>query len=217
MFTVVIPTMWKPDTFEEQLNSLCCSQYVDEIILINNNKYSTPNFRILDHKKILHINPYENLVVNPSWNLGVMLSNNNNICLLNDDLLIDTKVFEFMSSHKDKSLCGLSMQNQDGDFKLVEAEKRITGFGCMIFIRKDLYDFIPSDIIMFYGDDYLFYLNKRKGNKNYNIHGCKNNNVWGVTSGPGIQVGNGKANIINNEQIAIRRIFNEKSIIFYAE
>ena len=215
MFTVVIPTMWKPDTFEEQLNSLCCSQYVDEIILINNNKYSTPNFNILNNKKILHIKPPENLVVNPSWNLGVYLSNNNNICLLNDDLLIDIKVFEFMSSHKDKSLCGLSMQNQNGDFELVEVEKRITGFGCMMFIRKDLYDFIPNDIIMFYGDDYLFYLNKRKGNKNYNIHGCKNNNVWGVTSEPGIQVGDGKANIINNEPMAIRRIFNEKSIILY--
>lgn len=215
MFTVVIPTMWKPDTFEEQLNSLCCSQYVDEIILINNNKYSTPNFNILNNKKILHIKPPENLVVNPSWNLGVYLSNNNNICLLNDDLLIDIKVFEFMSSHKDKSLCGLSMQNQNGDFELVEVEKRITGFGCMMFIRKDLYDFIPNDIIMFYGDDYLFYLNKRKGNKNYNIHGCKNNNVWGVTSEPGIQVGDGKANIINNEPMAIRKIFNEKSIILY--
>lgn len=217
MFTVVIPTMWKPDTFEEQLNNLCLCEYVDEIILIDNDISTTPSFEILKNKKILKINPLENLVVNPSWNLGVRLSLNNNICILNDDLLMDMKVFEFMRLHKDKSLCGISMHNQDGDFELVETDKRITGFGCMMFIRKDLYDFIPNDIIMFCGDDYLFYLNKYKGNKNYNIRGCKNNNIWGVTSKPGIQIGDSKAKIINNEGIAIKRILNEKGIIFHAE
>jgi hypothetical protein len=217
MFTVVIPTMWRPNTFEEQLNSLCCSEYVDEIILINNDKNITPSFNILNHKKILHINSPENLVVNPSWNLGVMLSKNNNICLLNDDILFDIDVFKFMSSHKDKHLCGLSMNNQDGNFKLVEAEKRITGFGCMMFIKKDSYDFIPNDLIMFFGDDYLFHLNNKKGNKNYNIYGCKNNGVWGITSKPGVQVNDAKADIINNEGTAIKRALNEKGIVFYTE
>jgi hypothetical protein len=109
------------------------------------------------------------------------------------------------------------MNNQDGNFKLVEAEKRITGFGCMMFIKKDSYNFIPNDLIMFFGDDYLFHLNNKKGNKNYNIYGCKNNGVWGITSKPGVQVNDTKADIINNEGTAIKRVLNEKSIVFYTE
>jgi hypothetical protein len=117
-----------------------------------------------------------------------------------------------MLDHKEKTLCGLAMNNQDGDLRLVLADTRTHGFGCMMFIKKDSYDFIPSDLIMFFGDDYLFHLNNKKGNKNYNIYGCKNNGVWGITSKPGIQVNDEKANIINNESDTIKRIFNEKGI-----
>ena len=217
MFTVIIPTMWKPDTFEEQLNSLCCSEYVDEIILINNDKFSTPDFNILKHIKILHINPPENLLVNPSWNLGVMLSNNNNICLLNDDILFDINVFKFMSNHKDKSLCGLSMDNKDENFRLLEANGRTHGFGCMMFIRKDNYAYIPDELLIYYGDDYLFYMNKFNGNKNYYILGCSNNEVWGKTSSSNIKLNDSKSKAIYCEGITFERLMNEKSAIFYAE
>jgi hypothetical protein len=217
MFTVVIPTMWRPDTFEEQLNSLCCSEYVDEIILINNDKNITPSFNILNHKKILHVNPSENLVVYPSWNLGVFLSNNNNICLLNDDILFDMDVFKFMSNHKDKHLCGLSMYNQNEDFKLLEANERTHGFGCMMFLRKDTYSNIPHDLLVYFGDDYLFHMNKFNGNKNYYILGCYNNEVWGTTNSAPIYTNDSKNKIIYNEQATFERLMNEKGIVFYTK
>lgn len=217
MFTVIIPTMWKPITFEELLISLCDCEYIDEIILIDNNIFQTPDFPVLKNKKILKINPPENLIVNPSWNLGVMLSKNNNVCLLNDDLIIDTNVFKFMSYNKEKHLCGISIKDQEGQLRLEEAEKRILAFGCMMFVRKDSYEKIPKDIIMFYGDDYLFHLNKSKGNKNYYIYGCKNNNIWGVTSCNGVLVDEYKKNIIETESVNIQRILNEKGIIFHSE
>ena len=218
MFTVIIPTMWKPDTFEEQLNSLCCSEYVDEIILINNDKDITPNFDILNNKKILRITPPENIIVNPSWNLGVYLSNNNNICLLNDDMIFDMNVFKFMSYHLDKHICGLNMYSEAEYFELIEVDKRIHGFGCMMFIRKDLYDYIPESIRLFYGDDYLFISNKLKGGKNYFIEACCNNQVWGITSKGGVSSSNQNLlNIIQNEERAFKRIINEKSNILHTK
>ena len=210
MFTVVIPTIWKPDTFEEQLNSLCCSEYVDEIILINNDKNITPNFNILNHKKILHVTPPQNLVVNPSWNLGVNLSNNNNICLLNDDILFDLNVFEFMLDHKEKTLCGLAMNNQDGDLRLVAAKTRTHGFGCMMFIRKDTYDRIPDNLIYLHGDDYLFYMNNLKGNNNYNIFGCENNEVFGISGKDIMSTSSSILNIINLEGITYNNMIGKK-------
>lgn len=215
MFTIVIPTMWRPDTFEEQLNSLCCSEYVDEIILINNNKDLTPDFEILNNRKILHINPSENLIVNPSWNLGVMLSNNNNICLLNDDILFDIDVFKFMSSHKDKHLCGLSMSNNNSEFEIKQANERTHGFGCMIFVRKDTYPYIPNNLLMFFGDDYLFNINKFNGNKNYYILGCRNNEVWGMTNSNMILINESKQKIVKQEYYSFERLMHEKGIILH--
>jgi hypothetical protein len=218
MFTVVIPTMWKPDTFEEQLNSLCCSEYVDEIILINNDKDITPNFDILNNKKILHVKPPENIIVNPSWNLGVYLSNNNNICLLNDDIIFDMNVFKFMSCHLDKHICGLNVYSESEYFELIEVNKRMHGFGCMMFIRKDLYDYIPESIKLFHGDDYIFISNNLKDGKNYFIEGCSNNQVWGVTSKNGVFCHNTNlSNIIHNEEKSFKRIINEKSNILHAK
>jgi hypothetical protein len=210
MFTVVIPTIWKPDTFEEQLNSLCCSEYVDEIILINNDKKITPNFNILNHKKILHVTPPRNLVVNPSWNLGVNLSNNNNICLLNDDILFDLNVFKFMLDHKEKTLCGLAMNNQEGDLRLVLSDTRIHGFGCMMFVRKDTYDRIPDNLIYLHGDDYLFHMNTSKGNNNYYIFGCENNEVFGISGKDIMSTSSSMLNIINSEGITYNNMIGKK-------
>lgn len=182
MFTVIIPTIWKANTFEKQLIELCNCKFIDEIILINNNKDNTPNIDILNNIKILHIKPDKNLIVNPSWNIGVKLSKNNNICLLNDDILFDINLFEFMLKHKDKTLCGISMDNCEGEFRLVEANTRTHCFGCMMFLRKDSYNIIPDNLLLLYGDDYLFHKNIKNGNKNYYIYGCKNNKVFGVSS-----------------------------------
>jgi hypothetical protein len=218
MFSVVIPTMWKSETFEEELNSICSSFFVDDIIIINNNIIETPNYDILNHHKILIVKPPDNIIVNPSWNLGVRLSKNNNICLLNDDILFNYQVFEFMSNNLDKHICGLNMYTENNHLQLIEAEKRIHGFGCMMFIRKDLYEYIPESIKLFYGDDYIFKVNQMLGRKNYLIDGCKNNETWGVTSKSGVSSCNfNLLNQIDNESKEIIRLINEKSNILHTK
>lgn len=154
---------------------------VDEIIIIDNNQKIKPDWKILKNARILMVHPPSNIFVNPAWNLGVRLSKNNNICILNDDLIFDLKVFEFMSGHLDKTLCGLSMNNKDSQFSLREIDERPHGFGCMMFIRKDKYYYIPKDLLIFYGDDYLFFNNKVR-DAVYCIDGCNNNLTCGVTS-----------------------------------
>lgn len=220
MFTVVIPTMWKSNTTESLLEMICDSSCinVDEIIIINNDHFNTPNIKILNHEKILMITPDFNIIVNPSWNLGVRLSKNKNICLLNDDIIFDQEIFNFMSNHLEKNLCGLRMEEINPPIRLSEADTRCHGFGCMMFVKKDSYDFIPNELRLFYGDDYLFQINKIKGNKVYYIDGCKNNQTWGVTSKNGVEVRSLKiSNEIDHEKQELERLINEKNYLFHSK
>lgn len=218
MFTVVIPTMWKPYTFEEELIDICSSSFVNDVIIINNDKNLTPSWKILNYYKIMMVTPPNNIIVNPSWNIGVRLSKNNNVCLLNDDLLFDNKVFEFMSYHLDKHLCGLRMASINPPMELNPADQRCHGFGCMMFVRKDSYEAIPETLRLFHGDDYLFRINKLKNNDVYYIDGCFNNQVWGVTSKQGIEVETKKLfDEIGEEEIELERLINEKSNLLYSK
>lgn len=218
MFTVVIPTMWKAETFEEELNSICSSSFVDDIIIINNYKEETPDWNVLNYYKVLMVTPPENIIVNPSWNLGVRLAKNNNICLLNDDLIFDTAIFNFMNDHLDKNLCGLQMSNVEPPIRLSIPESRCLGFGCMMFIRKDTYEFIPNTLRLFFGDDYLFRVNKLKGNEVYYIEGCFNTQVWGVTSKQGVEVKSEKLfDEIGNEELELERLINEKNNFLHSK
>jgi hypothetical protein len=217
MFTVIIPTMWRSITFEEQLIALCNCEHIDEIILIDNDRENSKNFSILNNHKIFQLKPPKNLIVNKSWNIGVALSKNNNICLLNDDILFDMNIFEFMLNHTDKDLCGLLMDNENEKFELIESESRTHGFGCMMFVKKNSYENIPDTLLMLHGDDYLFYLNKKNGNKNYSILGCKNNKVWATTSGSELYFDSKTLEILYKEKETFERIMNEKNIILYRE
>ena len=159
MYSVIIPTMWVPVTFCDQLNSLCRSPDVSEIIIINNKVESTPNHSILSDPKIRMINQESNIFVNPAWNLGVSLATNNQICILNDDLLFDTKVFGLITEEVLLScgLVGINMLDFTGDlqYNSIENDAHPFGFGCMMFIHKSRYLRIPEQLRVMYGDSYL--------------------------------------------------------------
>ena len=159
MYTVIIPTMWIPHTFLDQLRSLCADPNVSEIIIINNKVESTPNHSILSDPKIRMINQPSNIFVNPAWNLGVSLATNNQICILNDDLLFDTKVFGLITEEVLLS-CGLVGINMfdlvpDLRYNIIVDDDHPFGFGCMMFIHKSRYMHIPEQLRVMYGDSYL--------------------------------------------------------------
>jgi len=66
---------------------------IGEIIVIDNapNKTDQEIFKL---EKVRYFAQTKNLYVNPSWNLGVELSNFNILCLYSDDVYFDSKCIE---------------------------------------------------------------------------------------------------------------------------
>ena len=102
MFSVVLPTIWSQkiediDTFIKKLQNC---DLVDEIILINNapQKYSG---RYSNLSKIRELK-YDNIYVNPAWNVGVYQSKNELLCILNDDVDFNLDVFGFIKEELER-------------------------------------------------------------------------------------------------------------------
>lgn len=162
MFSVIIPTIWSPaiEKIDDLIQNLNSSHLVSEIILINNNptKYSN-RYRILSKVRELQFN---NIYVNPAWNIGVEFSLNEFIALMNDDIHFNTEVFDFINDklkEDDIRIIGVSKSSysreEDSDFYLQKISVRNRGWGCLIFLKKSFYTPIPADLKIHFGDDYL--------------------------------------------------------------
>lgn len=181
MFSVIIPTIWSPpiDKIDDLINKLITCQNIEEIILINNNpsKYS---FRYTDYK--VRELRYNNIYVNQSWNVGVYQSKSDLLCIMNDDIDFNLDVFEFIensfNSDSNIGILGVSKScyslDQDQEYQLEKIQTRNKGWGCLIFIRKELYTWIPNDLKIHFGDDYLI---KQLQDRVYRINGLKINSI----------------------------------------
>ena len=66
---------------------------IGEIIIIDNAPHKTDQ-EIFKLEKVRYFAQTKNLYVNPSWNLGVELSNFDILCLYSDDVLFDINCLE---------------------------------------------------------------------------------------------------------------------------
>ena len=166
--------MWRIPEFKDFLRELQSCEYVQEIIIIDNNYISRPS-DILFTEKIKLVKQENNIGVNPAWNLGVDLALNNNLCIANDDLQFDCKVFQYLQDKVTQSvgMIGLVIQDQQSEFTLEMAEDLFFGYACTFFINKNNYIHIPEDVKIFFGDNWLFYTNKHLGRPNKKIFGMK--------------------------------------------
>ena len=183
-YSVIIPTMWVPNTFNIQLMDMCICPEISEIIIINNKVDSTPNYSILSDPKIRMINQESNIYVNPAWNLGVSLATNEFICLLNDDILFDTSVFDFLSDKFSDTIgmFAINMYDNSSTLHLTRAERVVAGFGCMMFFHKNSYVPIPDPLKIMYGDNFMFHEMGKFSNKEIVlINGVSNNRVTSIT------------------------------------
>jgi len=89
-YTVVIPTLWKSDRTKKLLSDLNECEYVDEIIVINNQLTDVLDAKV---EKVRHISFGKNIYVNPAWNKGIELAKNECIALCNDDINFDPNIF----------------------------------------------------------------------------------------------------------------------------
>ena len=185
-FSVVMATMWRcPNTTESLLTSLTQHELVDEIILINNDVERTPDLPILMNKKIRFLNQNTNIGVNPAWNLGVEKSKNDLICIVNDDITFDVKLFDKIQNRlkPNSGVYGLIIGDPklgqppttDGSIDFIEWKKGdcIHCFGQLMFIHKE--DWVPilKELVINFGDDWIIHNQLLKRNKIwliYNIH-----------------------------------------------
>ena len=66
-------------------------------IIINNDNTRTPDHPVLTNPKVKLVDFGQNIFVNPAWNYGVQNSSNTIVCILNDDLIFDLKLFYKMA------------------------------------------------------------------------------------------------------------------------
>ena len=156
-FSVIIPTMWCSDLIFKLLPILETSDFVGEVILIDNDK-SKRAAHIVNTDKIRIIEQEQNIYVNPAWNLGVELSNYPNICISNDDLVWNVQILPFILENIHLGIIGQATSNYfDGhsEIKIEDITERGWGWGCCFFLQKDKWVKIPQQLKVACGDDWL--------------------------------------------------------------
>lgn len=161
-FSVIIPTIWKSHFTIPLLNELSKSDYVGEIILIDNKPIEASEIKI---KKVIHIKEEENTYCNPAWNKGVQLAKYNNITIANDDILfsaneyfsylqqsIEPLTIGFIGSHSEN----YEIENSnDVRIEHYNNKNNLGGWGCLFSFIKPNWKPIPEQLKIWYGDNLI--------------------------------------------------------------
>lgn len=182
MIRFVVPTMWNYLPFWDFAKHIVNVDVVSELFIINNDPDKTPDLEILKHPKVKMVSFGKNIGVNPAWNCGAMGSKSDIICISNDDIIFDTKVFYEVSQFlTDKiGILGLSERRPErneypvntGQIEFTPFELGKTdryGYGVLYFIHKNNWKDIPHQLLMFYGDNFVFDQCFYRGLQNYMI------------------------------------------------
>lgn len=183
MLSVVIPTLYRSESIYRTILELSREDSVGEIILVDN----TPNDRPFRLDRLVHVLEGRNTYVNPAWNKGVSMARHDKVCLLNDDIFFDWSLLSMVAQMltADVGFIGMHPDNMsndrpgpfyDGGPSLVQpppdgktrAGHRPTNWGTCIFFDKASWDPIPDDMLVWGGDDWLFYRSPRQ---NYLLRG----------------------------------------------
>jgi len=154
-FSVVIPTMWRSERTLPMLKDLDASDYIEEIIIVDNDTSKCPG--LSDISKLIYLPQKKNIYVNPAWNLGVETSSCDYVCILNDDISFDVDtafkaaIRNFKMGHTLAGLHQLSYDHLDSR----EAISPFYGFGCCMFLDKSDWTPIPGLLKIWYGDTWL--------------------------------------------------------------
>jgi len=181
-FSVVVPTMWRYEGFVPFLSKLLNCTNVEEVIVIDNDTNSRPTLPTNSKLRVFEFGT--NIFVNPAWNFGIKESRCNKVLIVNDDIEFDTAVFDAVSEYvtPDNGLIGLcpgepdfnQYQITDGNIKIIKWQGEHTyGFGCMFFVDKRNWVDIPSDLKIYYGDNFTFDLMIAANKPNYLITNMK--------------------------------------------
>lgn len=181
-YTVIIPTMWRcPQITIPFLAELAACDLVGEIIVIDND--SSKRIEVIPPKVTIY-SPGENIFVNPAWNFGVEVSQNDLLCIVNDDIAFDLNVLEKLKPYltPENGVIGLCPGEKDfnqppitdGMIDIIPWNGQHTyGFGCLFFLHKANWQTIPKGLDVYYGDNYIFDLQLSRYKTNYLITNMK--------------------------------------------
>lgn len=183
MYSVIIPTMWKCNRFQETLRELSAHTLVGEIILIDN----TTNELTIELPKLIHILEGKNTYVNPAWNKGAELATYDKLFILNDDIWMDWNILNIVEQYvtEENGVIGMAEENYTNphtELGLEPITHRNGGFGCAMFIHKQNYTPIPNEMKIWGGDDWIFVKCRNRRKQNYKITGFKIEGEIGATS-----------------------------------
>jgi hypothetical protein len=185
MISAIMPTMWKGNKGIETIEQLSKQEMIGEIIVIDN---STDEVHLDDFEKVVHIREGKNTYVNPAWNKGAQLAKYDKLLFVNDDVDTDwsfvNALEEYITSDRGMIGAGVSCwqynEQYEGSGGVVPIGHRPNCYGCVFAIHKESYIQIPEDLLIHYGDDWLF----TKPNKpNYEIINWKMSGASEQTSG----------------------------------
>jgi hypothetical protein len=174
MYSVIIPTMWKCNRFQQTLRELSAHELVGEIILIDN----TPNDLKIELPKLIHVLEGKNTYVTAPWNKGAKLAKYDKLLILNDDIWMDWNILNILEPHitEQIGLIGLeeteyNIEHSNDAFGLEPIERRNGGWGCAIFVHKENYTPIPEEMKVWGQDDWLFVKARNRRKQNYKLVG----------------------------------------------
>lgn len=225
MIDIVIPTLMQSDkeVFEYSLSEANLSNKVDKIFIIDNTG-SKQFHSNLD--KVNTIQMDQNIYVNPAWNLGVNLSDSENVVVMNDDIACCKENYEFIDEILSKDDCGLCsiqtiaienvnqyLQQLNYCSEIITNEKfgndDNNKTGWFFGLKRKLWKNIPGSIKIIYGDDLIYLRIRKLGYKTLNI---TNSNIGHLESKTIKQV---MPIIINQVNRDIQEFHNFKA--FYLE
>jgi hypothetical protein len=160
-FSIVIPTLWKSNRTKKLLSDLEASEFVDEIIVIDNTLSDTTDNTI---GKIRKVSFGENIYVNPAWNWGIHHAKNAFVALINDDINFNPNIFEVIDDNilNQFGIIGMGEGNYkslniDGDPILEVWQPGVNdwGWGCFIMLNRKYWIDIPNNIKIWYGDNII--------------------------------------------------------------
>ena len=162
-YSVVIPTIWKSAVLTELVEALDISDWVKEIILIDN--AGEEGRHLHTYSKVKVLNQPTNLYVNPAWNLGVSLAQSPYVILCNDDILFDPGILKEVSKMVVRDDIGLIGVYENCFFKSPTRPQKFHwryqpmmcwGFGTLLIFHKQDYLPIPKELKIWNGDSFLF-------------------------------------------------------------
>ena len=158
MISVVMPTMWRSDRTKDLIESLCSSECVSEVIIIDNDKDNRPDFEMPE--KVVLLEQDQNIFVNPAWNLGVSESKEDHLCIINDDLTMDCEsIFPTIKKLMNHIPCigihSRSYSYEEDDVLMFRGHDIGRGWGCCIFLDKNRWVDIPEQLKIWFGDNWI--------------------------------------------------------------